>query len=127
MKNPRDVKSIEPELAVPEAADLDEPTVTTVISRLPAGRIVHDERGNALWKWQGETSSTDTTSTSNVLQYIDPKDLEVEGQDGESGYSGGYLTKVRDAGGGYDPYNKDRAPGRVDMPGKGGRGKGLRS
>jgi hypothetical protein len=125
MKNPRDVKSVEPELVVLEAADTDEPTVTTVISRLPAGHIVHDERGNAFWKWRGDTSSTDTTSDtiSGVLQYLEPTDLEVEGQSGESGFSSGNLTKVRDAGGGYDPYNQDRVPGRVDMPGKRSRGK----
>jgi len=48
----------------------------------------------------------------------------VEGQRGESGSSGPNLTKVRDAGGGYDPYNQDVARGKPDLPGKGKRGRG---
>ena len=108
MKNPREDQSIELEFAAPEAADTDEPIVTTVISRLPAGCIVHDARGNALWKWQSDTSSTDTTS--GVLQNIDPMDLEVEELSGESGLWA--MSKARDAGGGYDPYNKDKSPGK---------------
>ena len=45
---------------------------------IPAGRIVHDERGNALLKWRGEeTDSSD--EPSGVLKYIDPADLSVEG------------------------------------------------
>jgi hypothetical protein len=108
MKNPRDVKSIELEFSAPEAAEIDEPIVTTVISRLPAGCIVHDARGNALWKWQGDTSSTDTVP--GVLESIDPTDLEVEELTGESGLWA--MTKARDAGGGYDPYNTDSTPGK---------------
>jgi len=119
MKNPKDVKSVEPELSDPDAADTDELTAS---SRQPTGRIVHDERGTALWKWRGDTSSTDTTS--GVLEYFDPADLEVEGQRGESGYSSRNLTKTRDAGGGYDPYNQDVARSKADKPGKSGRGSG---
>ena len=119
MKNPKDVKSVEPERLDLDAADTDEPTAG---SRQPTGRIVHDERGNALWKWRGDTSSTDTTS--GVLKYIDPADLEVEGQRGESGGSSRNLTEVRDSGGGYDPYNQDVARSKADKPRKGGRGNG---
>ena len=119
MRNPQDVKSVEPELLDPEAADTDEPTAG---GRQPTGRIVHDERGNALWKWRGDTSSTDTTS--GVLKHIDPTDLTVEGQRGESGGSSRDPPKVRDAGGGYDPYNQDVARSKAGKPGKGGRGKG---
>ncbi len=116
MKNPKDVKSVEPERLDFDAVDTDEPTPS---SRQPTGRIVHDERGNALWKWRGDTSSTDTTS--GILKHIDPSDLQVEGQRGESGRSSPNLTEVRDEGGGYDPYNQDVARTRA---GKGGRGNG---
>lgn len=82
---------------------------------LPAGRIVHDERGNALWKWRGDTSSTESTA-SGVLKYIDPADLTVEGGESRrpSGKTGGKPAAVPDAGGGYDPYNqgKPRKPQR---------------
>ena len=67
---------------------------------LPAGRIVHDERGNALWKWRGDTSSSDTTDASGILKYIDPLDLAMEGQES---------SETPDVGGGYDPYNQSGA------------------
>jgi hypothetical protein len=119
MKNPKDVKSVEPERLDPDAVDEDELRAS---GRQPTGRIIHDERGNALWKWRGDTSSTDTAS--GILKYIDPADLEVEGQRGESDCPSPNLTKVRDAGGGYDPYNQDVARSKADGPGKGRRGNG---
>jgi hypothetical protein len=119
MKNPKDVKSVEPELLDLDAAGTDELAAS---GRQPTGRIVHDERGNALWKWRGDMSSTDTTS--GVLEHIDPTDLEVEGQRGESAGSSRNLTKVRDEGGGYDPYNQDLPRSKANLPRKGGRGSG---
>jgi hypothetical protein len=122
MKNPKDDNSVEPEVLYLEEADTDELTVT---GRLPTGRIIHDERGNALWKWRGDTSSADTETTSGVLKYIDPMDLAVEGQVEGSGSSSRSPPKIRDAGGGYDPYNQDVARSKkTGVPGKGGRGKG---
>lgn len=117
MNNPKDVKSIEPERLDFDAADTDELTAS---GRQPTGRIVHDERGNALWKWRGDTSSTDTTS--GVLKYIDPTDLAVEGQREKSGSLSRNPTEVRDAGGGYDPYNQDVARSKAAPPTKGRRG-----
>jgi hypothetical protein len=120
MQNPKDVKSVEPELLDLEYADTDEPTAG---DWQPTGRIVHDERGNALWKWRGDTSSSDDTTASGVLKYIDPMDLKVEGQPDEPASSNRNVPKVRDAGGGYDPYNQDVARGKANKPGNGGRGK----
>lgn len=96
VKSPKDVGPFGPEPDVFETTDM-EPLSD---DDLPAGRIVHDERGNALWKWRGDTSSTDTTDASGVLKYIDPLDLAVEGQKS---------SEVPDTGGGYDPYNQGGA------------------
>jgi hypothetical protein len=73
-----------------------------------AGRIVHDERGNAVWNWVKGTGRFCIDSTSALLRKLDFGDLKVEGEKEED-------LRVedpgsRDAGGGYDPYNQKVAP-----------------
>jgi len=89
--------------------------------RQPAGRIVHDERGNAIWKWGGDTSTTHTTS--GILKNLDPNDLKVEGQGGAWPGSSSSRTQVPDAGGGYDPYNQGEPRTKPGLPKKGSPGK----
>lgn len=74
----------------------------------PAGRIVHDERGNAVWNWAKNAGRACIDSTSALLKKLDFGDLKVEG-DKEEGLR---LEDpgARDAGGGYDPYNQKVAP-----------------
>jgi hypothetical protein len=72
-----------------------------------AGRIVHDDRGNAVWNWVKETGRFCIDSTSALLKKLDFGDLEVEG-DKEEGLR--MEDPGRDAGGGYDPYNQKIAP-----------------
>jgi hypothetical protein len=119
MAFPKPIKSVEPESLDPETIDL-EPLSD---DDCPAGRIVHDARGNAVWKWRGETSSTEET-TSGVLKYIDPADLEVKGQADAPGPMSPRSTEVADAGGGYDPYNQGGIRSKARAPVKSGRGKG---
>lgn len=65
-----------------------------------AGRIVHDERGNAVWNWVKETGRFCIDSTSALLKKLDFGDLKVEGEK-EEGLR--VEDPARDAGGGYDP------------------------
>ena len=120
MATREDVKSAEPELAEPVAPETDRLAAT---GRELSGRIVHDERGNAVWKWIGDTDTSTTDSTSGILKHIDPLDLQVEGQGSGSGRSGGSRAPVFDAGGGYDPYNQGEPRTRTGIPKTGSRGK----
>ena len=102
MRTGEDVKYAVPELTEPEVDRL------LATGRQPSGRIVHDERGNAVWKWFGDNSTTG--STSPVLENIDPLELEVEAQGSN-------------AGGGYDPYNQGEPRIRTGIPKTASRGK----
>jgi len=68
------------------------------------GKVVHDERGNAVWDWLKQTSRIAIESTSRLLRKLEAPELKVEDtQDNE-------LRLMPDgkncAGGGYDPYNQ---------------------
>jgi hypothetical protein len=65
-----------------------------------AGRIVHDERGNAVWDWLKDTARIAIDSTSRLLRKLEVPELKVEDtQEQEL-----RIESDRDAGGGYDPY-----------------------
>ena len=110
MATRKDVKPIQPDLDEPETDSL------AITGRQPVGRIVHDDRGNAVWKWAEDTATTHTTS--GILKHIDPQDLAVQGH--ESVESGGSRAGVVDAGGGYDPYNQGE-PRAKGIPDKGNK------
>src|SRR5690242_15438824 len=66
-----------------------------------SGRVVHDERGNAVWHWVKETSRIAIESTSRLLRKLEIPELKVEEtQDEEL-----RIESDRDPGGGYDPYS----------------------
>jgi hypothetical protein len=76
----------------------------------PSGRVVHDERGNAVWSWVKETSRIAIDATSRLLKKLEAPELKVEDTNDHE------LRLVPDgkncAGGGYDPYNQTTKPRR---------------
>jgi hypothetical protein len=79
----------------------------------PTGKVVHDDRGNAVWDWVKETSRIAIESTTRLLKKLESPELKVEDTKDEE------LRILPDhgkcAGGGYDPYNqanKGRKPGK---------------
>jgi hypothetical protein len=82
-----------------------------------AGRIVHDERGNAIWSWIKETSRAAIESTSHLLKKLEVPELKMEDtQNNEL-----KLESDRDEGGGYNPYGGSTSGGKAASPrGSGG-------
>ena len=70
------------------------------------GRIVHDDRGNAVWDWLKETGRIAIESTSRLLRKLELPELKVEDKKDEELR----LESDRDTGGGYDPYNGSTPP-----------------
>ena len=78
------------------------------------GKVVHDERGNALWDWLKQTGRNAIESTTRMLRRLETPELKVEQTHEEElriQPDGGNC-----AGGGYDPYNQPiksrRTPGK---------------
>jgi len=67
---------------------------------LPSGRVAHDSRGNAVWKWAAEASAAALESTSRLLKKLEVPELQVD--DKPQGLS----LEESQPGGGYDPYNR---------------------
>ncbi len=78
------------------------------------GKVIHDERGNAVWDWLKQTGRNAIESTTRLLRKLETPELKVEQPHEEE------LRIQPDAGncagGGYDPYNQPiksrRTPGK---------------
>lgn len=75
---------------------------------LPTGKIVHDDRGNAIWDWMKTTGRHAIESTSRLLRKLELPELKFEDSKDEE------LRIMPDpsSGGGYDPYNQSTKPTR---------------
>jgi hypothetical protein len=84
-----------------------------------SGRVIHDERGNAVWDWLKETSRIAIDSTSRLLKRLEVPELKVEDTQPNNELS---LEADRDAGGGYDPYGGSTGKGGSSHGSPGGGG-----
>jgi hypothetical protein len=98
----------------------DKKTAETKDASPEAGRIVHDSRGNAVWKWGKGSDSSSTATTSKMLRKLDignlrledaaqaesPPETKTANKKGATGY-----------GPGYNPYDRT-APVRRMPPKK---------
>jgi len=72
------------------------------------GKVVHDDRGQAVWQWVRETSRIAIESTSRLLRKLEAPNLTMEDAKDEELR----ITPDPSAGGGYDPYNQPIKPPR---------------
>jgi hypothetical protein len=92
------------------------PSGTPADPKAPAGRIVHDERGNAVWNWSTGNSRIAIGSTSQMLKQLDLTNLRVE-DEAPSADEPEVKRRGSGYGPGYDPYDR-AAPVRVRIPPK---------
>jgi hypothetical protein len=72
-----------------------------------SGKVAHDERGTAVWKWVKDAGRAAIESTSRLLRKLEAPELKVEDtQDEELRLT----DEPKSAGGGYDPYNQSSNP-----------------
>jgi len=67
----------------------------------PSGKVVHDERGNAVWDWVKQASRAAIDSTSRLLKKLDAPELKIENTQDEE-------LRIMPEGkaAGYDPYEQ---------------------
>ena len=88
---PRTEPAVVPERARPDQA---QPQAKT-------GKVVHDERGNAVWDWLKQTGRSAIDSTTRMLRRLETPELKVEQTHEEE-----LRIQPDSSAGGYDPYNQ---------------------
>lgn len=76
------------------------------LRNLPTGKVVHDDRGNAVWDFLKNSGRHAIESTSRLLRKLELPGLKFEDPKDEE------LRVMPDpsTGGGYDPYNQSTKP-----------------
>src|SRR5262249_46404155 len=72
------------------------------------GKVVHDDRGNAMWDWLKTTSRHAIESTTRLLRKREAPELKMEDTKDEELR----IAPEPSTGGGYDPYNQATKPPR---------------
>jgi hypothetical protein len=72
------------------------------------GKVVHDDRGNAVWDWLAQTSRIAIDATSRLLKKLETPELKVEDAKDEELR----IAPEPSTGSGYDPYNQATKPAR---------------
>ena len=70
------------------------------------GKVVHDDRGNAVWDWLTTTSRLAIEATSRLLRKLEMPELKVEDTKDEELR----IAPEPGSGAGYDPYNQAVKP-----------------
>jgi hypothetical protein len=71
----------------------------------PAGRVRHDERGQAVWDWAVASGEFQQLSATRAMKKLGIADLKIEDTRRDAPVLS--LEKAgRDKGGGFDPYNQ---------------------
>jgi hypothetical protein len=118
---------------LPGGADVENSDPDSAGGKRPAGRIVHDARGNAVWNWGGsaDTPHISLDSTSTMLKRLELPELKVEGQEetAKDPANAVAVTSAKkpapDVSGGYNPYDQRKAVRKPTEP-KGPVGKKSR-
>jgi len=71
-----------------------------------SGRVVHDERGNAVWDFLATTSRIALEATSRLLKKLEAPELKIEDSKDEELR----IMPEPGSGSGYDPYNQATKP-----------------
>jgi hypothetical protein len=74
----------------------------------PSGKVVHDDRGNAVWEFIAQTSRICIEATSRLLKKLETPELKIEDTQDEELRVMPEPTKG--GGAGYDPYNQATKP-----------------
>ena len=72
------------------------------------GKVVHDDRGNAVWDFLKQTGRHAIESTTRVLRRLESPELKFEDPKDEELR----IMPEPSTGGGYDPYNQATKPNR---------------
>lgn len=70
------------------------------------GKVVHDDRGNAVWDWVKTTSRHAIESTTRMLRKLEAPELKMEDTKDEDLRIAPEPTRAS----GYDPYNQAVKP-----------------